>query len=43
VRLRGVPTVNDISLSVCWAAYGQDLDTVRVEVQQMIQSAAGSI
>ncbi len=43
VRLRGVPTVNDISLSVCYAAYAQDLDTVRVEVQQMIASAAGSI
>jgi hypothetical protein len=43
VRLRGAPTVNDISLSVCYAAYAQDLDTVRVEVQQMIASAAGSI
>jgi hypothetical protein len=43
VRLRGAPTVNDISLSVCYAAYAQDLDAVRVEVQQMIQSAARSI
>ena len=43
VRLRGDPAVNDVSLSICWAAYVQDLDTVRAEVQQMISSAAGSI
>jgi len=43
VRLRGVPETNDVSLSICWVAYVQDLDTVRAEVQQMIASAAGSV
>jgi hypothetical protein len=43
VRLRGAPEVNDVSPSICWAAYVQDLDTVRAEVQQMIASAAGSV
>jgi hypothetical protein len=43
VRLRGDAAVNDVSLSICWAAYVQDLDTVRPEVRQMISSAAGSI
>jgi len=43
IRLRGAPEVNDVSLSICWAAYMQDLDTVRAEVQQMIASVAGSI
>jgi hypothetical protein len=43
VRLRGAPRTNDISISVCWAAYVQDLGTVRPEVRQMIASAARSI
>jgi hypothetical protein len=43
VRLRGAPAVNDVSVSICWAAYVQDLDTVRPEVKQMIGSVAGSI
>jgi hypothetical protein len=43
VRLRGDPETNDVSLSVCWAAYVQDLETVRPEVQRMIASAARSI
>jgi hypothetical protein len=43
VRLRGVPETNDVSVSVCWAAYVQDLGTVRAEVRRMIASAASSI
>ncbi|MEV0794183.1 hypothetical protein [Kribbella sp. NPDC050459] len=43
VRLRGAPRTNDISISICWAAYVQDLGTVRPEVEQMIASAARSI
>jgi hypothetical protein len=43
VRLRGAPETNDVSISVCWAAYVQDLGTVRPEVQRMIASAARSI
>jgi hypothetical protein len=43
VRLRGAPETNDVSLSVCWAAYVQDLDTVRPQIQRMIASAARSI
>lgn len=43
VRLRGAPDTNDVSLSVCWSAYVQDLGTVRPEVQRMIASAARSI
>ncbi|RZT15466.1 hypothetical protein EV649_6259 [Kribbella sp. VKM Ac-2569] len=43
VRLRGAPKTNDVSISVCWAAYVQDLGTVRAEVQRMIGSAARSI
>ena len=42
-RLRGAPETNDVSVSICWTAYVQDLDTVRAEVQQMIGSLAGSI
>jgi hypothetical protein len=43
VRLRGAPAVNDVSASICWAAYVQDLDTVRPEARQMIASLARSI
>jgi hypothetical protein len=43
VRLRGAPDTNDVSLSVCWSAYVQDLGTVRPEAQRMIASAARSI
>ena len=43
IRLRGAPAVNDVSASICWAAYVQDIDTVRPEVQQMIASLARSI
>lgn len=43
VRLRGAAETNDVSISVCWAAYVQDLGTVRAEVQQMIASAVRSI
>jgi hypothetical protein len=43
VRLRGAAATNDVSVSVCWAAHIQDLETVRPEVQQMIASAARSI
>ncbi|GAB2678814.1 hypothetical protein [Kribbella swartbergensis] len=42
-RLRGAPAINDVSVSICWAAYVQDLDTVRPEIKQMIGSVAGSI
>lgn len=43
VRLRGAPETNDVSLSICWSAYVQDLETVRPEVQQMIDSIARSL
>jgi hypothetical protein len=43
VRLRGLPAVNDVSASICWAANVQDQDTVRPEVQQMTASLTGSI
>ncbi|TDO57500.1 hypothetical protein EV651_111226 [Kribbella sp. VKM Ac-2571] len=43
VRLRGAPQTNDISISICWVAYAQDLGTVRPQVQRMIASAARSI
>ncbi|NUR97002.1 MAG: hypothetical protein HOV67_17315 [Kribbellaceae bacterium] len=43
VRLRGAPDTNDVSLSICWSAYVQDLGTVRPEVQQMIDSIARSV
>ncbi|MGW6197152.1 hypothetical protein ACWF0M_13495 [Kribbella sp. NPDC055110] len=43
VRLRGAPETNDVSISVCWAAYVQDLGAVRPEVRQMIATAARSI
>jgi len=43
VRLRGAADTNDVSLTICWAAYVQDLGTVRPEVQKMIASAARSI
>lgn len=43
VRLRGAPDTNDISLSLCWSAYVQDLGTVRPEVQRMIASVALSV
>jgi hypothetical protein len=43
VRLRGAPDTNDVSLSICWSAYVQDLETVRPEVQQMINSIARSV
>ena len=43
LRLRGAPTVKDVSVSICFAAYVQDLDTVRAEVRQMTGSVARSI
>ena len=43
LRLRGAPKVNDVSVSICFAAYVQDLDTVRVEVRQMTGTLARSI
>lgn len=43
VRLRGRSTVNDVSVSICFAAYVQDLEVVRAEVRQMIASVARSI
>jgi hypothetical protein len=42
-RLRGAPTVNDVSVSICFVAYQEDLDAVRAEVHQMIASVARSI
>jgi len=43
LRLRGAPTINDVSVSICFAAYVQDLDTVRAEVRRMTGSVARSI
>jgi hypothetical protein len=42
-RLRGAPTVNDVSISICFLAYPEVLDAVRAEVRQMIASVARSI
>jgi hypothetical protein len=43
IRLRGAPTVNDVSVSICFVAYLDNLDAVRAEVQPMIASVARSI
>ncbi|WP_427886262.1 hypothetical protein ACQHIV_26905 [Kribbella sp. GL6] len=43
VRLRGAADTNDVSVSICWSAYVQDLGTVRPEAQRMIASVARSI
>jgi hypothetical protein len=42
-RLRGAPAVNDVSVSICFVAYQEDLDAVRAEVRQMVASVARSI
>jgi hypothetical protein len=42
-RFRGLPAVNDVSVSVCYFAFAESLDAVRAEVTAMTGSVAGSI
>ncbi|QNE20398.1 hypothetical protein F1D05_23935 [Kribbella qitaiheensis] len=42
-RFRGLPAVNDVSVSICYFAYAEDLDAVRAEVTAMTGSVARSI
>lgn len=42
-RFRGLPTINDVSVSICYYAYAESLDAVRAEVAKMTASIARSI
>jgi hypothetical protein len=42
-RFRGLPAVNDVSVSICYFGYAESLDAVRGEVAKMTASIARSI
>ena len=42
-RFRGLPAVNDVSVSICYYAFAESLDAVRAEVAKMTASIARSI